>query len=62
MITKDGAVPVMLVTGGSGGIGQALARRLRAQGCRVVVAARDAARLQLFADEIGADAVPATSP
>lgn len=48
----------MLITGGSGGIGQALARRLRAQGCTVVVAARDAARLQALADEIGADARP----
>jgi NAD(P)-dependent dehydrogenase (short-subunit alcohol dehydrogenase family) len=58
MITNQGDVPVMLITGGSGGIGQALARRLRAQGCRVVLAARDASRLQAFADGIGAEAVP----
>ena len=58
MVNADGSVPVMLVTGGSGGIGQALVRRLRTQGCHVVVAARDAARLQAWADEVGADAVP----
>lgn len=58
MTNKDGSAPVMLVTGGSGGIGQALVRRLRARGCHVVVAARDAARLQALADEVGADAVP----
>ena len=58
MITNQGDVPVMLITGGSGGIGQGLARRLRAQGCRVVLAARDAPRLQAFADKIGAEAVP----
>lgn len=45
----------MLVTGGSGGIGQALARRLRARGCRVVLAARDAVRLDAVASEIGAE-------
>jgi NAD(P)-dependent dehydrogenase (short-subunit alcohol dehydrogenase family) len=48
----------MLITGGSGGIGGTLARRLCAQGCRVVLAARDADRLQVSADGIGADAVP----
>lgn len=57
MVNTDGSVPVMLVTGGSGGIGQALVRRLRTQGCHVVVAARQVARLQALADEIGAEAV-----
>ncbi len=59
MMTDDGAAPVMLITGGSGGIGGALARRLRSAGCRVVLAARDAGRLQALADEIGAEAAPA---
>jgi 3-oxoacyl-[acyl-carrier protein] reductase len=58
MTTPDGATPVMLITGGSGGIGGALARRLRAQGCHVVLAARDAERLRALAEEIGADAAP----
>jgi NAD(P)-dependent dehydrogenase (short-subunit alcohol dehydrogenase family) len=58
MITNDGAAPVMIITGGSGGIGGALARRLRAQDCRVVLAARDGDRLRSQAGEIGADAVP----
>lgn len=40
-----------LITGGAGGIGQALARRLQARGVRVAVTSRDAARLQgLVAD------------
>ncbi len=59
MTTSDGTVPVMLVTGGSGGIGQVLARRLRARGCHVVLAARDVARLEAAASEIGADAMAA---
>lgn len=59
MTTQEGAVPVMVVTGGSGGIGLALARRLRAHGCHVVLAARDVARLEAVASEIGAEAVPA---
>jgi len=47
--------PVMVIVGGSGGIGSATARRLSAQGCRVVLAARNAERLQAVADEIGAE-------
>jgi len=58
MTLSDGTTPVMLITGGSGGIGQALARRLRARGCTVVLAARDVARLQAASDANGAEAVP----
>jgi NAD(P)-dependent dehydrogenase (short-subunit alcohol dehydrogenase family) len=48
----------MLITGGSGGIGHALATRLRQQGCTVVIAARDAARLQQVAGELDVEAMP----
>ncbi len=48
----------VVVTGGSGGIGAALARRLVAEGARaVVVADRDLERAQAVAGEIGALAV-----
>jgi NAD(P)-dependent dehydrogenase (short-subunit alcohol dehydrogenase family) len=44
----------VLILGGTGGIGAALARRLRAQGRGVHLAARDEGRLQALAGEIGA--------
>ncbi|MFG6467485.1 SDR family NAD(P)-dependent oxidoreductase [Roseateles sp. BYS87W] len=50
-----------LITGGAGGIGRALAARLRARGVRVAITSRDAAR----AAEVDADlhlAVDATTP
>lgn len=47
---------VILVTGGSGGIGAQTARRLVARGDRVVLVARDAARLESVASDIGARA------
>lgn len=44
----------IVIYGGSGGVGSAIARRLRAQGRLVHLVARDAARLQAVADEVGA--------
>jgi 3-oxoacyl-[acyl-carrier protein] reductase len=45
--------PVYLVLGATGGIGSALCHRLAAGGGRVVVAARDAARIESLAAEVG---------
>jgi 3-oxoacyl-[acyl-carrier protein] reductase len=44
---------VAVVTGGSGGIGLAIARELDARGCRVVVAGRDPARVERAAAALG---------
>ena len=48
-----------LVTGGSSGIGRAIARRLIDRGAQVAICGRDEARLRAAAEEIGALAVPA---
>ena len=49
---------VAFVTGGSSGIGRAIAERLAADGMRIVIAARDVARAEAVAAEIaGASAV-----
>jgi NAD(P)-dependent dehydrogenase (short-subunit alcohol dehydrogenase family) len=50
--------PVMVVFGGAGGIGSAVARRLATHGCRLVLTGRNAERLQSIAAETGAQAIP----
>ena len=49
------ATRVAVVTGGSSGIGEALARRLIARGWRCVLVARGEERLRALARELGAD-------
>jgi short-subunit dehydrogenase len=51
--------PVALVTGGSSGIGEELARRLVGRGMRVLVTARGVERLRRVADGLGAEPVAA---
>ncbi len=46
---------VAIVTGGSRGIGKAIARELAREGVNVALAARDAAALKAAAEEIGAE-------
>ncbi len=48
----------MLVVGGSGGIGSAVARRLAARGCRLILAGRNAEKLDAVAAETGAQHFP----
>lgn len=43
---------VVLVTGGSSGIGEACARRLAVEGCAVMVAGRDASRTRAVAESL----------
>lgn len=50
--------PLVLVTGASSGIGEAIARRATADGARVVVMARREDRLRELAAQIGALAIP----
>ena len=50
-------LPVTIIVGGAGGIGSAVARRLAAQGGRVVLAGRNTTRLEAVASSIGATAL-----
>ena len=50
--------PVMIIIGGAGGIGAAVARKLAARGCRLVIAGRNLQRLDSVAAETGALAMP----
>jgi NAD(P)-dependent dehydrogenase (short-subunit alcohol dehydrogenase family) len=61
---SDIAGGLYFIAGGTGGIGSEVARRLRAQGEQVVLAARNEARLEACARELGARAAPmdATRP
>jgi NAD(P)-dependent dehydrogenase (short-subunit alcohol dehydrogenase family) len=45
--------PVYAILGATGGIGAALCRRLAAQGARLVIGARDSAKLTALASELG---------
>jgi short-subunit dehydrogenase len=44
---------IVLITGGSRGLGLALAREFAGQGCRIGIAARDPVELAIAADELG---------
>jgi NAD(P)-dependent dehydrogenase (short-subunit alcohol dehydrogenase family) len=48
----------MIIVGGAGGIGSAVARKLAARGCRLIIAGRNAERIQAVAKDTGAQANP----
>jgi NAD(P)-dependent dehydrogenase (short-subunit alcohol dehydrogenase family) len=50
--------PVMIIVGGAGGIGSAVARKLGARDCNVIIAGRNSERLERVAQETGAAAIP----
>lgn len=50
--------PVMIIIGGAGGIGSAVARKLAARDCQVIIAGRNAERLERVAQATGATAIP----
>lgn len=54
MLNVAGLAPAVVITGGSRGIGLALAQRFLEGGHRVVIVARNAVRLDEAARELGA--------
>jgi len=52
--SKHDAAPAFVVVGATGGIGSELCQRLAAKDTRLVVAGRDAGKLQVLAEELGA--------
>ena len=50
--------PVILIVGGAGGIGSAVARKLAARGAKLILAGRNADRLATVAAETGAETFP----
>lgn len=60
----SGTLRSVLLLGATGGIGAALARRLHAEGCALVLGARDEGRLAALGSELGAATFPldATDP
>jgi NAD(P)-dependent dehydrogenase (short-subunit alcohol dehydrogenase family) len=56
-----GDAPLHLLVGAAGGIGSALARRLAAEGARLVLAGRDQAKLDALAADLGAAVVHAAA-
>ena len=56
--TEINSRPVYIVFGATGGIGEALSRRLAAGGCRLVLAARNGDKLKRLADDLQATSIP----
>lgn len=50
--------PVILIVGGAGGIGSAVARKLAARGCKLILTGRNTERLATVAAETGAETFP----
>ena len=57
-VMNEADLPVMIIVGGGGGIGSAVARKLAARGGKLILAGRRAERLASVATETGAQAVP----
>ena len=50
--------PVILIVGGAGGIGSAVARKLAMRGAKLIITGRNAERLAIVAAETGAETFP----
>lgn len=57
-LPESATTPTYLVFGATGGIGESLCRRLASRGARLMIAGRNAAKLQMLADELHAVAHP----